>query len=308
MSDNYDVFISYSHKNQRFANRLANDLAAHRLRVWLDTLEVNVGDRFRKKIEEGIETSRYFCLVISPASMKSYYVREMELEAAFLHMVRTSRQSFILPIMWRRPPNPLPLMLSTYHYLDFTNSKNYYYQLGRLVKKIRLDDDKFTGEKWYKNIDISSFGHLVGVTSLNHISYSGSCVKVFFKAGLAYRVELFDDGNLSGFKTIEYDEDERVFNNTLYRNGQIVSTWRYFYDEKSGTRNLKQDLCPGKMPHLEIKYNPNGDRIEERFLKQDGTLDGSRGFAIKRFRYSPTGDLNEEILLNENNEQAAVKQ
>jgi hypothetical protein len=303
MPDSYDVFISYSRKNQKFVNRLANDLAAHRLRVWLDSLEIDVGDRFRKKIEEGIETSRYFCLVISPASMKSYYVREMELEAAFSHMVRTSRQSFILPIMWSRPPTPLPLMLSTYHFLDFTNSRNYYHQLGRLVKKIRLDDDEFTGEKWYKNIDISSFGHLVGVTPLNHISYSGSCVKVYFKAGLAHRVELFDDGNLSGFKTIEYDEEEeRVFDNTLYRDNQIVSTWRYFYDKKSGTRKLKQDFYPDKNPHLEIAYNPDGDRLEERFLQQDGSLDGSRGFAIKRFKYLPNGNLSGEILLDENYE------
>lgn len=302
MTESHDVFISYSRRNQKFVNRLARDLEAHSLKVWLDTLEINVGDIFRRRIEEGIESSRYFCLVISPASMKSYYVQKMELEAAFSRMTRASRESFILPIMWRRPSEELPLMLSSYHYLDFTNSNKYHQQLGCLVRKIRLDDDEFTGERWYKNIDVSPFGLLVGITPLNHISYSGSCVKLYFIDGLPHKVELFDDGTLSGLKEIRYDAQRRVFENTLWRDGKIVSTWRYFYDKKTGTRNLKQDYFPDRQPHLEITYNPNGDRLEERFLRQDGALDNSRGFSVKRFEYSPDGDLRCEIFLDDNHE------
>jgi hypothetical protein len=299
MHEKYDVFISYSRRNQRFVNRLAKDLKAHRIKVFIDTLEIKIGDQFRKKIEEGIENSRYFCIVISQPALESYYVRQMELEAAFSHMVRTSRESYILPIMWRKPDTPLPLMLSTYHYLDFSKRKNYYRQLSRLVKKIQLDDEEFTGKKWFKNIDVSPFGHLVGTTPLNHISYSGSCVKIFFKKGLAYRVELFEDGNLGGFKKIEYDEENRVYLNTLYRKNKIISTWKYFYDKKTGTRNLKQDFYPGKEPYFEITYNPKGDRLEERFIKSNGELDGSKEYAVKQYNYSSDGELLEIIYLDE---------
>lgn len=75
--DQFDIFISYSRKNQRWANKLVSDLKRHDTKVWIDTLEINVGDIFRQKIEEGISKSRYFCLIISPHSMKSYYVRQL---------------------------------------------------------------------------------------------------------------------------------------------------------------------------------------------------------------------------------------
>jgi len=66
-----DVFISYSHRNAKFVRRLVDDLRAHGIDPWVDTLELTIGDRPRQRIEAAINDSRYFCLVVSPASMAS---------------------------------------------------------------------------------------------------------------------------------------------------------------------------------------------------------------------------------------------
>jgi antitoxin component YwqK of YwqJK toxin-antitoxin module len=295
----YDVFISYSRRNRRFVDRLVADLKRHHLRVWVDTLEISVGDQFRRKIEEGILSSRYFCIVISPASMISYYVRRLELETAFSYMSNTNRDSYILPILWKRPEE-IPTMLGTYQYLDFSNIRKYPEQLGRLVKKISMDDEKFTGARWYKNIDISNMGFLVGIGSLNHVGYSGHSVRVFFESGVAVRVETYTDGIQDGYKELSYDEKGRLFENTLFRNGELVDTWRYLYDNETGLRVLKQEYFPGHSPHHVIRYDTIGNRVEEKHFKEDGTLDDSRGYAVKQYEYTDDGHLKTEVWTDSN--------
>jgi hypothetical protein len=86
-----DVFLCYARSDARFVDRLAKDLADHHITSWIDTLDIKVGDSFRERIEAGIESARHFCFVISPASMKSFYVQKIELDAAFSHMVATKR-------------------------------------------------------------------------------------------------------------------------------------------------------------------------------------------------------------------------
>lgn len=293
MNTTYDVFISYSRRNRQFVDRLVADLKRHHIKVWVDTLEISVGDQFRHKIEEGILSSRYFCIVISPASMISYYVRRLELETAFSYMSSANRDSYILPILWARPKE-MPGMLQTYQYLDFSHVRKYPEQLGRLIKKISMDDEKFTGARWYKNIDISNRGFLVGIGSLNHVGYSGHSVRVVFENGVAVKAETYTDGIQDGHKELTYDDHGRLFENILFRDGKLIDTWRYMYD-KDGIRTLKQEYRPGHSPHLEIKYDRLGNRLEERHLQEDGTLDDSKGYAVKQYKYTNDGHLQSEI-------------
>lgn len=94
-----DVFLSYSRKNAKAVQRIAADMEDQGISVWLDSIELTVGERFHRSIERGIEECRFFCIILSDASMASYYVREIEFEQAFARMVVERRESFILPIV-----------------------------------------------------------------------------------------------------------------------------------------------------------------------------------------------------------------
>lgn len=121
----HDIFISYSRRNSRFINRLAADLVDHGLEVWLDTIELEVGDSVHKSIEQGIKGSRFFCLALSPSAMTSYYVREIEFEQAFSRMVLDRRESYILPIVIQQLKTDVPDRISHLYRLDFTKRNDY---------------------------------------------------------------------------------------------------------------------------------------------------------------------------------------
>lgn len=120
-----DLFMAYSRKNRRFIDKLVADLREHYIDVWIDTIEIEVGDLVHLSIERAIEESRFFCLALSPASLKSYYVRNVEFETAFARLVRERRESFILPIIIQELKEPLPARLAGLHHLDFTNKRQY---------------------------------------------------------------------------------------------------------------------------------------------------------------------------------------
>ena len=62
----YDAFLSYSKKDSSFARALSKELTDQGLRVWFGGEQIATGDSFLRAIEEALENSRYFILVISP--------------------------------------------------------------------------------------------------------------------------------------------------------------------------------------------------------------------------------------------------
>ena len=78
----YSSFISYSTKDQKFADLLHSQLQSKGARVWLATEDLKIGDKFRAKIDEAIRLFDKLLLVLSKDSVKSTWV-EAEVEAAF---------------------------------------------------------------------------------------------------------------------------------------------------------------------------------------------------------------------------------
>jgi len=70
------VMISYSQANKSVARRLAADLQEAMFDVWLDEREVLVGDLIHARVEEGLSECDYLIALLSPASLKSAWVRE----------------------------------------------------------------------------------------------------------------------------------------------------------------------------------------------------------------------------------------
>jgi DNA-binding transcriptional LysR family regulator len=68
------VFISCASADKGFADRLQDDLIGIGLSVWKYDKDIKPGDYFSKEIEQAINTSDYFCLILSASSIASEWV------------------------------------------------------------------------------------------------------------------------------------------------------------------------------------------------------------------------------------------
>jgi hypothetical protein len=130
-----NIFISHSHKNKEFANRIAIDLKAFGYSVWLDSNEFRVGDKVHKRIEKGIQEINCFLVVLSKDSVNSEWVN-LEISAA----IEREKDVHILPILYEYCE--IPSILIHYSYADFTKD----YENG--FHSILLSLDNWDGVQW----------------------------------------------------------------------------------------------------------------------------------------------------------------
>lgn len=92
----YSCFISYSSKDQEFADRIYADLQARGVRCWLATEDLKIGDPFRQVIDDAIRRYDKLMVVLSETSVASTWV-ESEVEAA-LERERRGVSTTLFPI------------------------------------------------------------------------------------------------------------------------------------------------------------------------------------------------------------------
>jgi len=80
--DYYSCFISYSSKDQAFAERLYADLQSKGVRCWFAPHDMRIGDEIRPRIDESIRVHDKLLLVLSASSLASTWVKK-EVETAF---------------------------------------------------------------------------------------------------------------------------------------------------------------------------------------------------------------------------------
>ena len=69
------VFVSYARADERFATELMGRLAKESdIAPWQDRIKMAPGD-FEDQIRKGIESSEYFVLVMTPAALRSDWVK-----------------------------------------------------------------------------------------------------------------------------------------------------------------------------------------------------------------------------------------
>ncbi len=71
----YSCFISYSNKDQEFAERLHADLQAKGVRCWFAPEEMKAGRKVHEQIDEAIRLHDRLLLILSEDSMKSEWVK-----------------------------------------------------------------------------------------------------------------------------------------------------------------------------------------------------------------------------------------
>lgn len=92
----YSCFISYSTKDQDFADRLYADLQVRGVRCWFAPEDLKIGDRFRQRIDEAIRLHDKLLLVLSRHSVESDWVRE-EVESCF-ERERREKRTILFPV------------------------------------------------------------------------------------------------------------------------------------------------------------------------------------------------------------------
>jgi len=86
----YPCFISYSSKDQDFAERLYADLQSKGVRCWFAPEDMKTGDEIRSRIDEAIRIHDKLLLVLSEHSVESTWVKK-EVETAFEQEDRQKR-------------------------------------------------------------------------------------------------------------------------------------------------------------------------------------------------------------------------
>ncbi|HXP83830.1 MAG TPA: toll/interleukin-1 receptor domain-containing protein [Bryobacteraceae bacterium] len=92
----YSCFISYSTKDQEFADRLYADLQNRGVRCWFAPEDLKIGDPFRQRIEEAIRIHDRLLLILSENSVQSDWVRE-EVESC-LEREHREKQTVLFPV------------------------------------------------------------------------------------------------------------------------------------------------------------------------------------------------------------------
>lgn len=89
-------FISYSSKDQEFAERLHADLRSRNVRCWFAPEDLKIGDRLRPAFDEAIRLHDKLMVLLSENSVSSPWV-EKEVETAF-EKERREKRTVLFPI------------------------------------------------------------------------------------------------------------------------------------------------------------------------------------------------------------------
>lgn len=129
------AFISYSQKDKHFARKIKQMLEQAGARVWIDEMEMRVGDSMMKQISSAIKENQYLIAVLSQNSVKSEWVKT-ELRWAMDHELKAKRVK-VLPILLENCE--VPLFLADKFYADFSSPEKYEQNYLKLLKAMSLD-------------------------------------------------------------------------------------------------------------------------------------------------------------------------
>jgi len=125
------AFISHSTKDKPFVRKLAADLVASGVKVWVDEQRILVGDSIPEKIAQGLAESDFFLIVVSQNSINSAWVQK-ELSGALVNEIER-RKVTVLPV--KLDDASMPDSIKDKAYADFRGS--YDEGLNKLIQSIK---------------------------------------------------------------------------------------------------------------------------------------------------------------------------
>lgn len=116
--DDMPVFISYSHRDKDFVDKLAIQLVQKNVHAWVDRWELSVGDSLIDKIQDAVEGASALLVVLSPESIQSQWCKR-ELSAGLLRELEEKRV-VVMPVLLQ--DCEIPIFARGKLYADFRNN------------------------------------------------------------------------------------------------------------------------------------------------------------------------------------------
>lgn len=179
------LFISYSHQDHEFVDRLGIRLGEERVHIWLDRWELRVGDSLTQRIEAALQHANAVLVVLSAASVASDWCRR-EFTAGLVRELEEKRV-LVLPLLIQ--DCEIPLFLRDKLRADFrTDFDQGFDELltalapltnphrGRLVGPDFFMDyalDYFEADYFYRRVTIVEHGPHVPFTTITELHIRG---------------------------------------------------------------------------------------------------------------------------------------
>jgi hypothetical protein len=129
------VFISYSHKDRLFVDKLEARLQQEGVEVWLDRNEIRGGDFVQERVESAIQNACFVLVVLSRHSVNSTFVQD-ELRSAMAKQ-RNDRRRFVIPVM-RDKDCEIPVFLLDRLRIDFSPTRRFERAFGELARSLEV--------------------------------------------------------------------------------------------------------------------------------------------------------------------------
>jgi len=138
MSQEFDVFISYSSADETWVRNLRNSLVAKGVRVWSDRDQIRPGDRFIDALETGLASSKCVAVVVSSNSVSSGWVKE-----EYHRALNLQAQVRLIPLLLADAE--LPGFLASRKWVDFRDPS----QFERSIEELHwgITGDRVKGDR-----------------------------------------------------------------------------------------------------------------------------------------------------------------
>lgn len=173
------VFISYSIRDQKFVTLLTEKLESDGIKVWSWDKKMSVGDSINDKINEALNNTEFFIVVLSKSSVNSQFVN-FELSATIINEVSRNR-NIILPVLIE--DCEIPFSLKDRFFLDFRYSFEESYQ--RLLKALKAQSTKVLQKTDRQTDKFQSGSYDYQLKNLQQAYLSGN-LTLFCGAGISY--------------------------------------------------------------------------------------------------------------------------
>ncbi|HEV7670078.1 MAG TPA: RodZ domain-containing protein [Thermoanaerobaculia bacterium] len=126
--EEHKFFFSYVRKDSDFVVRLARELRAVSVDLWVDQLDIRGGQRWDRAVEEALRSCQGMIVVLSPESLASNNVMD-EVSYAL------EEGRLVVPILFR--PCEVPFRLRRVQHVDFTS--NYETGFQQLLRALQIE-------------------------------------------------------------------------------------------------------------------------------------------------------------------------
>jgi len=145
------VFLSHNHADKSIARRIANDLRAARVTVWIDEGEMKPGDSLMGEIGSAIDASDFLIVLLSDNSVRSEWVRREV--AVKLTQEFADRSVRVLPLVVGNCE--IPPFLRDKICADFRDPGAYHKELEKVLDRLGATaativfDESYRQDRWY---------------------------------------------------------------------------------------------------------------------------------------------------------------